>query len=372
MFRFRFFFVLVFCKNLSSLILSCFLSRFYSFGFVLSMFFVLQIVSGCCLSFCFLFTCYFIDLWWYLLLFCLDFELIFMIRSLHIFVTSFVWFLLFMHIGKCFMCLLMFDTHCLVWLVGFLIFVIIILITFIGYVLPCTMMSYWGLVVFSNIVASIPLIGCLIMLWLWGCEFINDYTFMKMHSLHVFLPFIFLFLMVWHFVCLHYFISSDFFMDRFCFYCERLFLFLLLLIRDFFVIFCFIFCCCILLLIKWYIVFHEESFVVVIVTKTADKILPEWFFLFFFGYVKSFPDKFIGLVLCVLLFIILWLFVINICLFLLCIRFYAVWYFIVLLFFLLMYIISFLALFVILCYPIWLELQFCVLCSFLIFLWRMD
>ena len=51
--------------------------------------------------------------------------------------------------------------------------------------------------------------------------------------------------------------------------------------------------------IYWFFVFHEESFIIVDTMKTSDKIIPEWFFLTFFGFIKAIPDKFGGI--CILL-----------------------------------------------------------------------
>lgn len=165
--------------------------------------------------------------WIYVLFIMMDFDLGFILRSLHIVFTSLIYLLLYAHIFKCVFLCLLFDTHLLVWFVGFIIFVFILLIAFIGYVLPCTSMSYWGLTVFSNILATVPLIGMWLCYWVWGSEYVSDYTLLKLHSIHVFLPFLLLFVVLAHFFCLHYFLSSDGFMDRFCFYYERFLCFII-------------------------------------------------------------------------------------------------------------------------------------------------
>ena len=204
-----------------------------------------------------------------------DFEFGFVLRSLHIVFTSFIYMLLYCHIFKCVFLLLLFDVALCVWFVGFIIYVFIIFIAFIGYVLPLTQMSYWGLTVFSNILSTIPIVGFLMCYWLWGCEYIQDFTLIKCHSLHIIVPFLLLFVIVCHLFFLHYYISSDGFYDRFCFYSERvlfvlwffirdLFLFVVLLLFYFYTVFCY-----------WYFVFHEESFIMVDILKTSDKIIPE-------------------------------------------------------------------------------------------------
>merc|ERR1711916_139354 len=82
------------------------------------------------------------------------------------------------------------------------------------------------------------------------------------------------------------------------FFIRDLFLFLFLLLFYFYAIFCY-----------WYFVFHEESFLMVDILKTSDKIIPEWFFLSLFGFIKSIPDKFCGVVVLCFVFIALFLFV---------------------------------------------------------------
>merc|ERR1712031_93400 len=161
------------------------------------------------------------------------------------------------------------------------VFVCCVLLTFLGYVLPCTQMSYWGLTVFSNLFTAVPLFGSLLVSWFWGSDFIQDFTLLKCHILHIVLPFVFLLFVCLHLFVLHFYMSSDGFLDRFCFYCERLIFCAFVLVRDLF--FCVFFCCLFVfcVLVVWFFVFHEESFILCNVLKTSDKILPEWFFLLF-------------------------------------------------------------------------------------------
>lgn len=188
--------------------------------------------------------------------------------------TSFIFLILYIHIFKVIFLCLLFDSHLLVWVIGFIIFILIIIIAFLGYILPCTSMSYWGLTVISNVLATVPIIGVYLCNWVWGSEFINDYTLVKVHSIHIFLPFLLGFVVIAHFFALHYFLSSDGLMDRFAFYYERYYFFMLYYLRDLylvlniFLVFTYFIC------IYWYFVFHEESWEIVNILKTSDKILP--------------------------------------------------------------------------------------------------
>jgi ubiquinol-cytochrome c reductase cytochrome b/c1 subunit len=137
-------------------------------------------------------------------------------------------------------------------------------------------MSYWGLTVISNVLATVPVIGIYLCNWIWGSEFINDYTLVKIHSIHIFLPFLLGFVVIAHFFALHYFLSSDGLMDRFAFYYERYFFFMLYYLRDLYLVLNMFFVFTYFICIYWYFVFHEESWEIVNILKTSDKILPEF------------------------------------------------------------------------------------------------
>lgn len=165
----------------------------------------------------------------------------------------------------------MFDSSSIVMIIGFIIFIDCILIAFIGYVLPLTQMSYWGLTVFSNILSTIPIWGEFLVYWLWGSEFISEGTLVKMHTLHIVLPFILLMIMVVHLFFLHYFLSSDV-LDRFVFYIERCFFVYWYYFRDLLLLLVLVWVWFYLIFIYWYFVFHEESWVIVEVLKTSEKV----------------------------------------------------------------------------------------------------
>lgn len=331
---------------------------------------IMQILSGACLSF--LFFNSFVITNWLFVIYIYDFIFGFVIRSCHIVNTSFVFFLIYIHILKTIFLLILFDTHNLVWFVGFLIYVLVVVIAFIGYVLPCTMMSYWGLTVFSNILATIPLFGSSICFWIWGSEFINDFTLIKLHALHIFLPFLLLFLIFFHLFCLHYFISSDAFFDRFAFYFEKTLFCFWFFYRDCFLTCNMFFVLTYFLCINWYFVFHEESFEIVDTLKTSDKILPEWFFLYLFGFLKAIPSKLIGF--CVIIVILVGVFFCFLQCFLLFynIKFFFFVFNICILFLILIVYCSFLATYVILCFPIWTELQFIVIFLLFVMFFKLD
>jgi len=88
-----------------------------------------------------MFVSNFVFCWPSILVF-MDFEFGFVIRSVHIVFTSLIYCFLYLHIFKCIFLLLLFDVCLLVWFIGFILYFFVIFIAFIGYVLPCTQMSY--------------------------------------------------------------------------------------------------------------------------------------------------------------------------------------------------------------------------------------
>ena len=75
-----------------------------------------------------------------------------------------------------------------VWISGWVLLALVLVVSFLGYVLPLSSMSYWGLTVFSNVVTTVPVVGEVFCIWLWGSEFVSDFTVRRCLILHVFMP----------------------------------------------------------------------------------------------------------------------------------------------------------------------------------------
>lgn len=282
----------LFFKNLITHILSFDLYRLYNVGFLLGIFFFLQVLSGIFLSLNF----NLIDSFAYFsALNLLDCEILFLTRSTHILGTSLIYFFLYLHFFKILINELLLNISILVFIFGILILYLSIGIAFLGYVLPLSQMSYWGLVVFSNIISCVPFLGKLMCFWLWGGEFISGETISKIHVIHIMLPFLSLGLIFLHLYILHINISSDGYFDRFTFNYESTFFMCISFYKDFFLLYFILNLWSFFFFIWWTFVFHEESFEIMNVQKTSSKIIPEWFFLIFFGFIKAVPSKLGGL-----------------------------------------------------------------------------
>jgi len=196
-------------------------------------------------------------------------------RLSHSTMASMIYVLIVTHMAKVFIYNLVFESSILVWTSGILIFCVLVVLTFLGYVLPMTQMSFWGLTVFSNIIGTIPILGNVIVYWFWGGEFINEYTLLKVHVLHIVLPLVMLGMVILHLFLLHQYLSSDS-IDRFAFYNERLMFMYWFYFRDLNIMLMIMLVLQYGIYIYWSFVFHEESFIIVNPQKTPEKVMPEW------------------------------------------------------------------------------------------------
>src|SRR5215469_23256 len=82
----------------------------------------------------------------------------------------------------------------LLWILGVIIYVLMIATAFLGYVLPWGQMSFWAATVITNLFSSIdqivPHLGTAISTWLWGGFAVGDPTLNRFFSLHYLLPFV--------------------------------------------------------------------------------------------------------------------------------------------------------------------------------------
>ena len=91
----------------------------------------------------------------------------------------------------------------LVWLIGLLIYLLMMATAFLGYLLPWGQMSYWGAQVIVNLFAAIPFVGEDLSIWIRGDYVISDATLNRFFALHFLLPFVLAALVFIHIVALH-------------------------------------------------------------------------------------------------------------------------------------------------------------------------
>jgi ubiquinol-cytochrome c reductase cytochrome b subunit len=91
----------------------------------------------------------------------------------------------------------------MVWLLGVVIFLLMMATAFMGYVLPWGQMSFWGAQVITGFFSAIPLVGEPLREWLLGGFVPDNATLNRFFSLHFLLPFVILGVIILHVWALH-------------------------------------------------------------------------------------------------------------------------------------------------------------------------
>lgn len=95
------------------------------------------------------------------------------------------------------------SNHSRVWLRGVTILIILMGISFLGYVLPWGQMSYWAVAVITNLLSVAPIVGDALVYWVWGGFSVGAATLTRFYSLHFLMPFILAFIVIIHLIFLH-------------------------------------------------------------------------------------------------------------------------------------------------------------------------
>ena len=176
-----------------------------------------------------------------------------------------------------------------VWNIGVIIYLIMMLTAFLGYVLPWGQMSFWGATVITNFCSAIPYVGTEVVQWIWGGFSISNATLNRFYSLHYLFPFLIVGLAVLHILSLHtdgsnnpLGISSN--IDKVTFHVYYIY-------KDLFGILALGF---ILVIISYFmpnVLGDPENFIQANPLVTPVHIQPEWYFLFAYAILRAVPDK---------------------------------------------------------------------------------
>ncbi|WP_404334342.1 cytochrome bc complex cytochrome b subunit [Sphingomonas sp. MMS12-HWE2-04] len=91
----------------------------------------------------------------------------------------------------------------MIWLIGVVIFLLIMATAFMGYVLPWGQMSFWGAQVITGFFSAIPVVGDWVRVWLLGGYAPDDAALNRFFSLHYLLPFVIAGAVILHIWALH-------------------------------------------------------------------------------------------------------------------------------------------------------------------------
>ncbi|MDD9900523.1 MAG: cytochrome b/b6 [Alphaproteobacteria bacterium] len=91
----------------------------------------------------------------------------------------------------------------LLWIFGVFIFLLMMATAFMGYALPWSQMSGWGVQVITSLFTAFPVIGDPIVTWIWGGFSVGTPTLNRLFALHFLLPFVILGVVFIHVWALH-------------------------------------------------------------------------------------------------------------------------------------------------------------------------
>src|SRR5918998_5720422 len=199
----------------------------------------------------------------------------------------------------------------ILFILGVIIFLLMMATAFMGYVLPWGQMSYWGATVITNLFSAIPLVGDWIVTLLWGGFTVANPTLNRFFSLHYLLPFVIVAVVFLHLMALHQHGSNNpLGIDRrgpqdsipFHPYYTVKDMFGLLVFLLFFAVFVFY---------APNLLGHPDNYIPANPMVTPAHIVPEWYFLPFYAILRAVPDKLGGVILMfasiAILFVLPWL-----------------------------------------------------------------
>lgn len=215
-------------------------------------------------------------------------------RNIHANGASFFFFVVYAHIARG----IYYGSYTFprekVWYTGVIIFVLMIVTAFFGYVLPFGQMSYWAATVIFSLTSVIPYIGKNILLYLWGGISIEQPTLSRIYALHFILPFVILAIVVSHLIFLHEYGSNNPLgirtEDYIPFHPYYTFKDIVGVVFATIVYLVFIFH-------SPNYTIHSDNYIMANPDVTPAHIVPEWYFLPFYGILRSVPNKTGGVLL---------------------------------------------------------------------------
>jgi ubiquinol-cytochrome c reductase cytochrome b/c1 subunit len=184
----------------------------------------------------------------------------------------------------------------ILWMLGVVIFLVMMATGFMGYVLPWGQMSFWGAKVITNLFSAVPFFGEPIVTWLWGGFSVDNATLQRFFSLHYLLPFVLVGVVILHVWALHVTgqtnptgveVKSGQDTLPFTPYAT---------VKDAFAL-------CVFFIFFTAFVFYAPDYLGHSINyekanplSTPAHIVPEWYYLPFYAILRAIPDKLLGVV----------------------------------------------------------------------------
>ena len=184
-----------------------------------------------------------------------------------------------------------------IWIIGMIIYFLMMATAFMGYVLPWGQMSFWGATVITNLFSAIPFVGEGIVAWLWGGFAVDNPTLTRFYALHYLLPFLILGLVVLHIWALHVPGNNNPIgidikkpsKDTVPFHPY-------IVIKDGFALLMFMIVFAFFVFYSPNILGHADNYIEANPMVTPAHIVPEWYLLPFYAILRSVPDKLFGVI----------------------------------------------------------------------------
>nr|BBJ70603.1 cytochrome b [Benedenia seriolae]BBJ70615.1 cytochrome b [Benedenia seriolae]BBJ70627.1 cytochrome b [Benedenia seriolae]BBJ70639.1 cytochrome b [Benedenia seriolae]BBJ70651.1 cytochrome b [Benedenia seriolae] len=288
--------------NIVDLPINSSLSYYWCSGFMISGFLVIQIISGIILS----------------LLYVADVNLSFpcimeltndslfswCVRYVHIWSVSFIFIVFSVHMGRA----LYYSSYTKVpvWNVGFILYLIMMVEAFLGYILPWHQMSYWAATVLTSVVQSIPFIGLKLYNFIVGGFSVTNVTLMRVFAAHVVLAFVIIGLSVVHLFYLHKTGSNNALFAP-TGYTDAVYFHSYYTNKDFYCLMLLYFLCLFFIFYTPDLVLDAEAYLHADPLVTPASIKPEWYFLLYYAMLRSVSSKIGGLILVIVFLGVLWI-----------------------------------------------------------------
>ena len=179
----------------------------------------------------------------------------------------------------------------LLWILGVVIFLLMMATAFMGYVLPWGQMSFWGATVITNLFSAIPVVGQSVVDWLWGGFSVDNPTLNRFFALHYLLPFVIVGVVGLHVVALHVHGSNNPLgidprgpQDTVPFHPYYT-------MKDGFGVIAFMVVFAVFVFFLPDYMGHPDNYIPTNPLVTPAHIVPEWYFLPFYAILRAVPDK---------------------------------------------------------------------------------
>ena len=271
------------------------LNYFYTFGFILTMCLVTQIITGIVLAMHYVpNTSLAFDSIEHIMR---DVNYGWLIRYTHSNGASMFFLAVFIHMFRGLYYGSYKEPREIIWILGVVIFLLMIITGFMGYVLPWGQMSFWGATVITNLVATIPVVGEPVLTLLLGGYSVDNPTLNRFFSLHYLLPFVIFGVVILHIWALHVTgnnnptgIEVKDSKDTISFHPYYT-------VKDLFAYVVFLLMFCYFIFYNPNILGHPDNYIEADPMLTPAHIVPEWYLLPFYAILRAVPDKLMGVLL---------------------------------------------------------------------------